>query len=97
KAKIDLEIAEDKARDIDTMMKQRAYYIEKEQQIEKDLLEQNGENNRLQQMKAIKQRQDIDANKLAAELKSVQDEITLIQSQNEAYLKRITSDEFQNP
>ena len=46
KAKIDLEIAEDKARDIDTMMKQRAYYIDKQQQIEKDLLEQNGENNR---------------------------------------------------
>ena len=48
-------------------------------------------------MKAIKQKQDIEANQLYAELEQTKKQLTLIQSQNEAYLRRITSDEFQNP
>ena len=48
-------------------------------------------------MKSIKQKQGIEANQLYAELEQTKKQITLIQSQNEAYLKLITSDEFQNP
>lgn len=64
--------------------------MDKQRQIEKQMIEPNGENNRLQQMKELEEgkrklheeqmkniqaKQEIDANKLAAELKSIQYEI----------------------
>ena len=107
-----MEIAEDIANDIESMLKQRAYYIDKQQQIEKQMTEQEGENNRLQQMKeieekkrilheqqmeAIRQKQEIESNQLYAELEQTKKQMTFIQSKNESYLRRIASEEFQNP
>ena len=112
KAKIDLEIAEDKANDIEIMMKQHAHYIDKTQQLEKQITEQEGENNRLtqmkeldekqrikheQEMKNIRQKQEIEANKIAAELKEVEDETKILMTKNKAMYEYMTSKEFINP
>ena len=112
KAKIDLEIAEVKAKDIESMMKQREYYIDKQQQIEKDVKEQEGKNNRLtkmkvieekkralhdQQMEAIKQKQEIEANKLKAELETVKDEIQIQATTNRTMYEYMNTKEFINP
>ena len=112
KAKIDLEIAEDKARDVESMMKQREHYIEKQQQLEKEIMEQEGENNKYKQMKlleeqkrekhekemeGIREKQEIEANQIAAEVKKVQDETKILATKNQAMFEYIGSDMFKNP
>ena len=85
--------------------------MDKQRQIEKQMIEQNGENNRLQQMKELEEgkrklheeqmkniqgKQEIDANKLAAELKSIQYEIQILATKNKTIFEYMTFEEFIN-
>ena len=112
KAKNDLEITEDRANDIELMNSKEEYYTDKEHQIVKRRLEQQGENNIYQTMNNIQEEkqelhkeeivnvglnQKIQDNKLAFELKRVQDETTTLKTKNKAMYEYINSDEFMDP
>ena len=112
KSKTDLEIEQDKANDIETKYKRIAYFNDKKRELEKDIIEQEGENNRLAQMKEleekkqlkhkqetinIKRKQEIEANKLAAEMKAVEDDTNILIAKNKASFDYMNTEKFIRP
>ena len=93
------------------MLKEEEYFNEKMHNVKQRIAETDNDNNKFhimkeynqvkndlanKQMKQVEIKHEIDANQLYAELEKTKKQMTLIESQNEAYLRRITSDEFQN-
>ena len=111
-SKINLEIAKDQYNDMDSKQKQIEYFMDKTHQLQKEMFEQDGENNKFalmkqleeqrqikheKEMEAIKQKQEIEQNKLAQEVQKEIDETKIIATKNQSMYEYISSDMFKNP
>ena len=94
---------EDKERNMEIMLKEEDYLNEKMHNVKQRIAETDNDNNKFhimkeynqvkndlanKQMKQVEIKHEIDANQLYAELEKTKKQMTLIESQNEAYLPK---------